>query len=706
MSRFHQRIVRPMIYKQPPVAGGGGGGGSGTEEADFALRASGPGVVWYHNFDSEDEVNAFRWTGGYAGGNDPAGTGNAHAQYVEHISSGGADGGGYMRLTRSSPSMDGNCWWRPFSPLTGASNGRGQDDPGANGTLTPQEFIATQGGNELLTWAVSGNAKPGWYGHSSNVNSYFDGTEFYVQIRVRVDPRRTEVGNIEVGKFTSFTTTNNSYTNQELVTYSGDWSGSGGNGVPNRHNVYQGYLYSPLADVSTGSPKNPTSPQWAYSGGWDTLLYHISPGRDGVNETVFQVWAAQEGETEYTLIWDVVYPAYYDTDGGTSGGVARPGWNAFLAWIYQNGASMSTFWQDYDQIIFSKEYIPCPGAVPAYIADMSAYQVRSLTSSYAPANGTSTLAALLTAAGWSSTDIVRPWSGGPKSTAGTKMYVHGGGHSDSDNNGIYSFDFNGTTAPIGWAVENAGSAGVSSDFTVGTTGQPISCHTYDGMVDMGTNIYRLGGSMYPSGGFGAQFVRFNKAAKTWTRLPNWPGGSFAGMVLCDPVSGKLIAMDRFVSYTTYAFYREATNDWSSLKYVSDQWLSDGSVAWDPATNTGLMVANGNGYGVNAFSIGIDWGAETITQTEQDIDGMSSGASIVWDPTREHYWCWGGDGQNSTIYEINPTTFAATAHTLGTSLSPESGDHGHFGRFVFMDAWRAIGLVSDRNDPAIIIRLPS
>ena len=91
---------------------------------------------------------------------------------------------------------------------------------------------------------------------------------------------------------------------------------------------------------------------------------------------------------------------------------------------------------------------------------------------------------------------------------------------------------------------------------------------------------------------------------------------------------------------------------------------------------------------------------------RDIPGMGSGASIAWDQTRGHYWCWGGDGQNSTIYEINPTTFAATAHTLGTALSPESGDHGHFGRFVFMDAWRAIGLVSDRNDPAIIIRLPS
>lgn len=349
------------------------------------------------------------------------------------------------------------------------------------------------------------------------------------------------------------------------------------------------------------------------------------------------------------------------------------------------------------------------GDTPAYIADMTAYQVRAMSGSYAPTNGTSTLAALLTAAGWSNTDVIRPWSGGPKSTAGTKLFVHGGGHSDSDNNSISSFDFAGTTAPTGWVLENAGQSGVSTDFSVGTTGQPISAHTYDGMVDMGSAIYRFGGSMYPSGGFGAQIVRFDKTAKTWTRLPNWTtatGGSFAGMALGNPTAGKIVIMDRWVSFTTYAFYRVATNDWSAQKSVSDQWLSDGSCAFDPLTNNGLCVANGNGYGVNAFSISIDWSAETVTQTAQNITGIGSGSSIAWDPTRGHYWAWGGDGQNSTIYEINASTFASTSHTLGTALSPETGDHGHFGRYVFLDSWRAIGLVSDRNDPAIIIRLPN
>lgn len=331
--------------------------------ADWQSRISGPGVVWYHNFDSAAEVAAFRWTGGYAGGNDPGGIGDADAQYVQWVASGGADGGGYMQLTRNSPSMDGNYWYRPFNPLTGASNGRGQDDPGANGTIAPQTFIATQGGSQLYNWAQASNPKHGWYGHSSYQDSRFDGTDFYVQVRVMADPRRTSPGNIQVGKFTSFTTTNFSYTAQELVTYAGYWEGAAAVGKANIHNMYRGVDYSPIdSSIATGQI-NPVSPKWAYSGGWDTLLYHVTPGTNGgtgANRTRIEVWGAHPGETSYTKCWDCYVPMSFDPAGNSAGTLARPGWNAMLCWIYHNGASMSVFWQRYDQIIFSKAFIACP----------------------------------------------------------------------------------------------------------------------------------------------------------------------------------------------------------------------------------------------------------------------------------------------------------------------------------------------------------
>lgn len=346
--------------------------------------------------------------------------------------------------------------------------------------------------------------------------------------------------------------------------------------------------------------------------------------------------------------------------------------------------------------------------MPAYIASMSPFQVRSLSGDYAPSNGTSTLRSVMPSMWSGNDDIMRPWSGGAKSTSGTKMYVHGGGHSDSSNNSLTSFDFAGNSRPTGWVVENAGQTGVTSDLAVGSTGAPISVHTYDGMVDMGADLYRFGGSSYPSGGFTVQMLRYNKAASTWTRLPNYGSPpQFAGSTVPNPAGGKILAMDRFVSYFTYNFFRVATNNWGTLRSVSAQWPGDASSAFDPVTNTGLVIGANNESGVYAFSIAINWTAETITQTARSITGMGSGCGLIWDPTRACYWCFGSSNNNSTLYEINPSTFAVTPHPLtgDAPLSPESSSHGHFGRWVFMDSWRAIGSVSSRTSPAFVIRLP-
>lgn len=338
---------------------------------------------------------------------------------------------------------------------------------------------------------------------------------------------------------------------------------------------------------------------------------------------------------------------------------------------------------------------------PAYISSMSPYQVRSLTGSYAPTNGSTTLRSVMPSMWSGNDDIIRPWCGGAKSTSGTKMYVHGGGHSDSSNNGLFSFDFAGTTRPTGWAVENAGQTGVSGDFAVGTTGMPTSVHTYDGMIDMGTALYRFGGSAYPQGGFTNQFVRYDKASSTWTRIPSAGYNNFAGMSLGNPAAGKILVMERYATFTTYAFYRVASNDWSARKNVPSQWSSGPSSAYDPVTNTGLCLHS------PAFSINIDWSAETITQTARSISGIGSGTALLWDPTRGVYWAFGASGNSTTLYEINPTTFAVTPHTLtgDAPLAFESGTQGTYGRWVFLDSWRAIGSVASRTSPAFVIRLP-
>lgn len=365
----------------PPPGMGATGGTSTTTAcatpsvaADWASRIAGAGVVWYHNFDSKAEVDQFRWTGGYNGGNDPNAAGSG-GNYVMHQASGGADGGGFMRLTypQGSASGRGNSYWhRPFNALTGAGNGRGQDDPGASGTIAPVAFPVSNGSSTLYSWGTQSN--PGWYMHPTHQSANpgkFQGHDFWLQVRVRraerpgPPPNSGSYSNI-TGKLVWFTTTNSSYTAQEIVTY-GQSAAEDVAGQYGRHRIYGGYNYQPFG----GSQDNESvtlsnlNVGWRYSGGWDTLLYHVTPGPNngtGTNRTRIEIWAAHAGETSYTKIWDTLYTGHFDGGSNSVGAENLPGWNALILAIYHNGSAFNTtaFNFDYDQVIFSKQFIPCP----------------------------------------------------------------------------------------------------------------------------------------------------------------------------------------------------------------------------------------------------------------------------------------------------------------------------------------------------------
>jgi hypothetical protein len=356
----------------PPVLDGASPSSAcpaGDLESDWLARTSGQGVVWFHDFRNKAEVDQFRWTGGYRGGNDPLDKGRPNR--CRWIIDDGVTGGACLELIRPAGRLDGPGWWRQFNPLTGASNGRGIDDPGANGSIPVQNHSPSDGSSTTSQWHEQ--PRPGFYGHESyHSGTQFDGTEFYYQMRVKMDPRRTTSGNSQVGKLFYITFTPYSNCNQEIVTYSGAF-GTPGVGKPNAHRMYDGKAYGPLEDSdSLGRPGHQvgsdladyganiycdigTQPGvcWNYSFGWDTLLYHITPGRNGSNETRVVVYAAHEGETKYTKIWDLIVDIVFD-------GGLNFGWNAIILSDYNNGLDNSEFYHRYDQLIFSKNFIPCP----------------------------------------------------------------------------------------------------------------------------------------------------------------------------------------------------------------------------------------------------------------------------------------------------------------------------------------------------------
>jgi hypothetical protein len=331
----------------PPTLGVEGGTSANTTcassvdaEADWQSRISGPGVVWYHDFRSDAEVNAFRWTNGYQSGNDPLAKGSG-ATNVHRLATDGIGGGSCMEILHPAGSRDGMHWWRPFSPFAAGGNGRTSNDPAANGTIPLRTWNATDGGNQTATY---GN---GWYQPSGG-----DGNEFWLQMRVKRDPRRftgANQGIQDVGKFTFLTVCQLSLSDQEIVTYSGSRT----------FRMYGGWqIFEPLdqgpgGDGSQQPGGSSTLWQWAIDGTWDTIMYHFRPGRAGANETLIEVSGAHAGQKSFTTFWQqTTRIASYDPGDG---------WQALICTTYNNGTNFpSAFFERWTQIIFSKQPIPCP----------------------------------------------------------------------------------------------------------------------------------------------------------------------------------------------------------------------------------------------------------------------------------------------------------------------------------------------------------
>lgn len=357
-----------------------------------------------------------------------------------------------------------------------------------------------------------------------------------------------------------------------------------------------------------------------------------------------------------------------------------------------------------------------------YAAGLADYQVKRLDS---VSGGGATLRSV-TPSEWINNDpfapgntntidsVVKDYSGGYKVSSGTTLYATGGGHSAAANNGIYPYDFFGTSAPYGFRtpVGQSAVADVISSSTY-ADGSPPSIHSYDVCAVLGGYFYRERGSRYNDGG-NPLFWRKPLAGGAWQSLASNPnvsdGYTNRGSLLPDESSGKLYS---FVdNYDQGFFYRPATNNWSSGNPLGFSFGPGGSYPTSCRGPGNECVVLG---GTLREKIVIDFSAETIATTDLTTSGSDSilnsgGLSVVYDPTRGHYWAWGGgDGSSgwSNIYEINRSTWAVTAHALtGDAIDVVTGLIGSWARFVFMDSYRLIGLFNTTTAGACVIKLPS
>lgn len=361
------------------IVGGGAGNGAAQEvtaESDWQARISGSDVVWYHDFRSDAEVDAYRWAGTYGADPQDLFQPGKVARYVGD----GITQNCCLQIQLPTDQKLQSQWWRPFSPMLAGDNGKATDDPGASASITARAWDPPQ---------ASTNYKEGWaygnYAHAdyAGLGEAKDGTDYYFQVRVKLDPEFTNspTGNVG-GKLLYFTRVEVSLTAQEIVPslqegpHLFQMYHAGSMGLDNLNytwtdpppgqspNCYQPGSQYGLASCDYPNLSNADN-CWIYPyDEWFTLLFHIIPGhendRPGPNvgeDTGIEVWAARSGETTYTKIWERLNYAFDFTNAYGQ----YNGWNALILsnW-HNNWAGGTPLWVRFDQAIFSKSTIPCP----------------------------------------------------------------------------------------------------------------------------------------------------------------------------------------------------------------------------------------------------------------------------------------------------------------------------------------------------------
>jgi hypothetical protein len=97
--------------------------------------------------------------------------------------------------------------------------------------------------------------------------------------------------------------------------------------------------------------------QRALDGTWDTVMYHLRPGRENVNETLFEIYASHQGQPR-ELIWQQTFPITTQYAGGY---FVRKGYQAVQLSTYNNSTNFTVpYYERWTQLVFSRQEIPWP----------------------------------------------------------------------------------------------------------------------------------------------------------------------------------------------------------------------------------------------------------------------------------------------------------------------------------------------------------
>jgi hypothetical protein len=402
------------------------------------------------------------------------------------------------------------------------------------------------------------------------------------------------------------------------------------------------------------------------------------------------------------------------------------------------------------------------GSTPAWAAGLSSYQVRNLIgSTYGPTNGKHCIAdptAGTTGNGvvpgewnqpyqsWGREAIINAWCGGAGDTVGKRLFVHGGGHNDGANNGLYVYEFGSGSRPVGWRLAGTaypssgcslsalstvfnGSSFYGGSATVLSDNRPSSIHSYNQTIfnSAQQRFYRFGGAPYlTSGGPTTAAYYFGMSAETWNSVGSsgaaWATvpGKIDATLFTSPDESKTA----FVSASTPM--RIYTMSDGSYVVLSNQAPFGGedvgpSAAAGARSTTADKWVTVSGDGVYEWTV--NWTTNTITYQQKThashttfLPTNSKAGSLVYDASHSGgpcYWMFGfrrhqGTTLSTQLLRMDATTFAVTAPSpmTGDAIASSSGSLGSYSRHVWFPAWRVIATVQAATAPISIIKVPN
>lgn len=380
-----------------------------------------------------------------------------------------------------------------------------------------------------------------------------------------------------------------------------------------------------------------------------------------------------------------------------------------------------------------------PVGTPKYMSGMADFAVRNLTGVYAPSNGNVSMFSALPSE-WQVTGqpngafgVFQAWGGGKGDAAGRRLFVHGGGHYDSSNNGLYIYDFNGDAVPTGWNVAPNSLSALS--LVVANSEQysdnyPTAIHTYDQLWydPVLSRFYRYGGSRFsPAGDACTSAFYYDVSAGCWnTNLPSNSShspffhdaqlGTLGGTMIGAPDGSKILTLpaDKQPMFIS--------SSGAKLALVGDAFeqgsqIHGPAIAYDSSRNR--YVAFQSGWSPATIQlITVDWSRNTFTTTQQNVDAnglpLDTGLSVVYDGARDSFWIFGGSDQSAngsfnSISEISASTFALLGtHTFAGGATIGYGGSlatGNYNRHVWFSDWRVICTCAGYDQPVSIIKLP-